>query len=467
MAILKVMKDSKDISSSIDYCEGLTQTNEPDKCVLKMGYMCDIDNFREDSQLVRDQFGKNNGRQSKHYMLSFAEDELPQTQEGYQKCAEMGFLWAKETFPNNQVGIYVHGNTDNVHCHILVHTVDIETGKKLQVSRNDLRPFKEKANEICNDYGIELILEKDKEQEAEYKNIVSAHKPEKSWTEQLKNKVDEVRLVATSYDDFEKKLNEKGITLERKTFTDYKTKETQNYILITDVSAEKESGKERKAKNTTLGRRFEEDRLEKQFEKNRGVSSQQKQNKNDISLARSNKKSATKTASIPSPINLQLPDDRKEKEEMIDDKKELIDEDTREKLREAKSQEEAERIKKEEQEQKELVSREKEIQQADDQFYARMMFFFNKMNQSYPRSTKFRKEEKSLYMGGATRTKFKLTYEDQEVSFSQRKGDQYETYKALPVQSEEDFVETTKEVEKRSRQQEVYAIQMRQGIERT
>ena len=134
MALLKVMKDSKDISSSIDYCEGLTQTNEPDKCVLKMGYMCDIDNFREESELVRDQFGKNKGRQAKHYTLNFAEDELQQTPEDYQKCLEMGWLWAKKTFPNNQVGIYVHGNTDNVHCHILVHTVDIETGKKLQVS---------------------------------------------------------------------------------------------------------------------------------------------------------------------------------------------------------------------------------------------------------------------------------------------------------------------------------------------
>lgn len=233
------------------------------------------------------------------------------------------------------------------------------------------------------------------------------------------------------------------------------------------MSAENESGKERKAKNTTLGRRFEEDRLENQFAKNRGVSSTQKQNINDISPARSDKKSATKPTSIPSSINLQLPDDRKEKEEMIDDKKELIDEDTREKLREAKSQEEAERIKKEEQEQKELVSREKEIQQADDQFYARMMFFFNQMNQSYPRSTKFSKEDRSLYMGGVTRTKFKLTYENQEVSFSQKKGDQYESYKALPVRSEEDYVETTKEVEKRSRQQEVHAMQMRQGIERT
>lgn len=456
MALLKVMKDSKDISSSIDYCEGLTQTTEVDKCVLKTGYMCDINDFRNQAELVQDQFGKKTGRQAKHYTLNFAEDELNQTPEDYQRCLEMGWLWAKENFPKNQVGIYVHGNTDNVHCHILVHTLDIETGNKLQVSKNDLQKFKESANSICNEYGINLLLEKNQSKEFEYKNIVSAHNKEKSWTETLKEKIDEVRLTATSYDDFKNKLDEKGITLERKSFTNYETNETKNYILITDVSAENESGKERKVKNTTLGKRFEEGQLNKQFNKNNAIISSEKQ------TVTRNKVYFSKKVT---PVSIHLSGNETEKEEYINDKQTMINEHTKEKLRESKSQEESERIKKEEKEQKEFVSREKEIQQSDDDFYDSMIMFFNKTNQKNPRSSLFVQNENTLYMGGYTRTKFKINYKESEVSFSKKNGKEYEVYKSFSVKSKDDFSKVTQEINTNARKHELYAIQMGQNVQ--
>lgn len=375
MALLKVMKDSKNISSSIDYCEGLSQTTETDKCVLKMGYMCDINNFREQAEIVQDQFGKKSGRQAKHYTLNFAEDELSQTPEDYQKCLEMGWLWAKENFPGKQAGVYVHGNTDNVHCHILIHTVDIETGKKLQVSKNDLQKFKESANEICNDYGINLLLEKNNSRDIEYKNMMSYHNKSKSWTENLKTKIDEVRLTATNYNDFKNSLEEQGIQLEHKSFTNYQTNETQNYILITDVSAENETGKERKIKNTTLGKRFEEQQLERQFRINSGLTTNKKQPHPNIKI--DNTPFSKNSRSIP---HLHFSNDREDKEEAINDQWTIIDESARHRLREARSKEDADQIKKEEQEQKEFVSREKQIQQANDDFYNSTINLFNAAN---------------------------------------------------------------------------------------
>jgi hypothetical protein len=41
----------------------------------------------------------------------------------------------------------VHGNTENVHCHILVHSVSIEDGRKLQLKKGALGDLKQSADE--------------------------------------------------------------------------------------------------------------------------------------------------------------------------------------------------------------------------------------------------------------------------------------------------------------------------------
>lgn len=74
---------------------------------------------------------------------------------------------------------------------------------------------------------------------------------EKSWTERIKQRVDTVLKSATSYADFEKQLEERGISCEQKQFTDRKTGKTQDYLLFSYWDEEK--CKERKIKNTTLG----------------------------------------------------------------------------------------------------------------------------------------------------------------------------------------------------------------------
>ena len=59
----------------------------------------------------------------------------------------MGYLFAERAFPEQEVGIFVHGNTENVHCHILVHSVSIEDGRKLQLKKGALGDLKQSADE--------------------------------------------------------------------------------------------------------------------------------------------------------------------------------------------------------------------------------------------------------------------------------------------------------------------------------
>lgn len=117
---------------------------------------------------------------------------------------------------------------------------------------------------ICEEYGIGLRTQKSAEYE--HVSVVSAHDKEKSWTERIKQRVDTVLESATSYADFEKQLEERGISCEQKQFTDRKTGKTQDYLLFSYWDEEK--GKERKIKNTTLGSRFRNERLQSCFAQN-------------------------------------------------------------------------------------------------------------------------------------------------------------------------------------------------------
>lgn len=362
MAILKALKDSKDFSASVDYCEGLTaKEGEKDKCVLKGGYNCDIDRIRQETEETRELFNKKAGRQAKHYVLSFSEEELGQTADDYQKCLEMGYLFAEKAFPEQEVGIFVHGNTDHVHCHILVHSVSIEDGRKIQLKKDALDDLKHSAGEICKEYGIGLKTQKSAEYE--HVSVVSAHKKEQSWTEKIKSEVDSVLKHAFDYSDFEKKLQKAGISCEQKQFTNRKTGQTQDYILFSYF--DKEKGKERKIKSTTLSSRFRNEQLQARFEENRAP---------EVVKPAPEVKKRTRKA-VSAPIQVNAPD---KKQEALNEQKKAIFDDTRARMREADSQEEVERIKKDEETKKEWLDREKAISQKEEMDYKKRMAWLRK-----------------------------------------------------------------------------------------
>lgn len=72
----------------------------------------------------------------------------------------LGYALDTKNQPTTEVGIFVHGNTDNVHCHILVHSVSIENGRKLQLKKDALSGLKQAAGEICQEYGIGLRIQR-------------------------------------------------------------------------------------------------------------------------------------------------------------------------------------------------------------------------------------------------------------------------------------------------------------------
>lgn len=117
------------------------------------GHNCDAANAYEDFCLTKQMFGKLSGRQHIHFTQSFR---------GQEASAELAHQIGKELlahplFKNFQVVMATHTDTHNIHNHFVVNTVNVEDGKKWQLSEEDLEELKDFSDEICGKYSLEVV----------------------------------------------------------------------------------------------------------------------------------------------------------------------------------------------------------------------------------------------------------------------------------------------------------------------
>src|SRR5699024_12661819 len=88
-----------------------------------------IDIYYAKSQMkqTRELFTKNDGIQAHHFIQSFKPDEVTP-----EKANQVGLELAKKLAPNHEVAVYTHDDTNHVHNHIVINSVNFETGKKYQ-----------------------------------------------------------------------------------------------------------------------------------------------------------------------------------------------------------------------------------------------------------------------------------------------------------------------------------------------
>src|SRR5699024_6612739 len=72
-------------------------------------------------------FSKNDGIQAHHVIQSFKPDEVTP-----EKANQVGLELATKLAPNHEVAVYTHDDTNHVHNHIVINSVNFETGKKYQ-----------------------------------------------------------------------------------------------------------------------------------------------------------------------------------------------------------------------------------------------------------------------------------------------------------------------------------------------
>lgn len=114
------------------------------------------EDFAEDFHRLKRLYGKTDGLQLKHLMLSWGRrPEMPRKKLRILIKKTMGF-WGE----NYQLVYAVHEDNlpDGWHMHIVLNSVSVN-GHKIQITQKVLTKFKKKFNGIWNPYGYELCME--------------------------------------------------------------------------------------------------------------------------------------------------------------------------------------------------------------------------------------------------------------------------------------------------------------------
>lgn len=217
MAVFKAIdKSSKEIGGAkgaLDYVG--KKANET------IGLLCSND-YKEafkDFQDIKEFYNKLEDRQYKHFVHSFKPNEIDN-----EKALEMTVKLCQEIFPKNQVFIAQHTDKAHTHNHIIVNSVNFENGEKFYYEKEQFEKWRERADELAQEYGLELVEKKQKE--SEIGEVVTKSRDTREVIEgalrgEKQSDIVTVALAviqageeAKNKEDFTKILKEKGVDID-------------------------------------------------------------------------------------------------------------------------------------------------------------------------------------------------------------------------------------------------------------
>ena len=174
------------------------------RAIEKDGYNLDIDYAKSQMKQTRELFSKNDGIQAHHVIQSFKPDEVTP-----EKANQVGLELAKKLAPNHEVAVYTHDDTNHVHNHIVINSVNFETGKKYQAHGNEaIERARSLSDEVCKNHDLSIVTEHNA---SVRHTLAEQHLLEKnkiSWKDELREAIEYARDNSTNFDSFKRHLND-------------------------------------------------------------------------------------------------------------------------------------------------------------------------------------------------------------------------------------------------------------------
>ena len=215
MAIIKAAQSGASLKRIINYVTQPKKTEEH----LIASIDCDPQNAYDDMMLTKELFHKTNGRQYKHFIYSFPPGETITPEQVLENAQRL--VMETPALQGYQALIAVHQDRKHIHAHIVVNSVHIETGYKLQWSKQDLADLKERCNTLSQAQGLS-VPEKGPDitawnmpkQQALSKALAGQYQ---SYYLEMADAISACQSQSVSRADFVRMMDEKGIQV---TWTD-------------------------------------------------------------------------------------------------------------------------------------------------------------------------------------------------------------------------------------------------------
>lgn len=125
------------------------------------GVFCSPATAVQEFLLTKALYKKEKGRQVIHLTQAFAPTDNV-TPEMVKEIADKFLQHA--CFKGFQVAYAVHTNKSHLHTHFVINTVNYETGKKWQQTKEELKSLKQYSDDLCREYGLSVIEQGQKRQ---------------------------------------------------------------------------------------------------------------------------------------------------------------------------------------------------------------------------------------------------------------------------------------------------------------
>lgn len=175
---------------------------------LVTGWNCTAQSACTEMQLTKERFRKTEGRQYYHFVQSFPESDNLTPQEAHAIALEL----AQREFPNFEVLVATHIDTDHLHSHLIVNSVSFQNGRKLHQSAADLQAHRLASDEICAAHGLDILPPPEKQAKQkrmgsrEYRSAAKGQ----SWKFRLMNTIDQCMRYAENKDEFISLMGSEG-----------------------------------------------------------------------------------------------------------------------------------------------------------------------------------------------------------------------------------------------------------------
>ena len=219
MAIIKVSNSHSSLKNVISY------VTKKEKTTVKLvsGLNCSPESAYLEMQTTKELHSKTGGRTYKHIIQSFPPNENITPEQAHKIAVE--FASECPLFKGYEILVATHLDRGHLHSHLILNSVSFDTGKKFQMSKQDLQSMKDLSDSLCMKYNLSICEKGKTIQGEERKGLVSNDmgkyqllqradgKKVKSYIQNVAIAVQESLEVATTKEEFIQSMMEKGYTV--------------------------------------------------------------------------------------------------------------------------------------------------------------------------------------------------------------------------------------------------------------
>ena len=203
------IKRSTSASRLVNYAEK--------RAVQKDGHNIQIDYAKTEFKQVREVFGNSGSTQAYASRLAFSPDEFnPLNEKDQIKVLEIAKEIYSKAYPNQQVALYVHNDTQSLHVHAVIGAINLETGKKMHGNWHEYRERLVKiTDKVVKSHGLSVTVPQIRPEKRSMAEIKMKARGQMTWKDQIRNAIDTTMSDARIIDfkSFKDKLMEKAVNV--------------------------------------------------------------------------------------------------------------------------------------------------------------------------------------------------------------------------------------------------------------